>query len=92
MGEVLHGQKLWPHARLSDREFAAGSELPPFATAFMRSASRSAMRFMTESPVLAAARRLDNGQPLLEAYLFDFSGDLYGQTIEVFFIGWIREE
>jgi len=34
----------------------------------------------------------DNGPALLEAYLFDFSGDLYGETIEVFFIGWIRGE
>jgi riboflavin kinase/FMN adenylyltransferase len=34
----------------------------------------------------------DTGAVLLEAYLFDFSGDLYGQTIDVAFIGWIREE
>jgi riboflavin kinase/FMN adenylyltransferase len=30
--------------------------------------------------------------PLLEVFLFDFSGDLYGRTIDVAFIGWIREE
>ena len=34
----------------------------------------------------------DDGTPLLEVFLFDFSGDLYGQTIDVAFIGWIREE
>ncbi len=34
----------------------------------------------------------DNGAPLLESFLFDFSGDLYGQTIEVAFIDWIRAE
>jgi riboflavin kinase/FMN adenylyltransferase len=34
----------------------------------------------------------DNGHALLEAYLFDFFGDLYGETIEVLFIGWIRAE
>jgi riboflavin kinase / FMN adenylyltransferase len=34
----------------------------------------------------------DGGQTLLEAFLFDFSGDLYGETIEVLFIGWIRAE
>ena len=34
----------------------------------------------------------DNGQALLEAFLFDFSSDLYGETIEVLFIGWIRAE
>jgi riboflavin kinase/FMN adenylyltransferase len=34
----------------------------------------------------------DNGAPLLEAFLFDFDGDLYGQVIDVAFIGWIRHE
>lgn len=34
----------------------------------------------------------DGGAPLLEVYLFDFDGDLYGQSIEVAFIGWIRQE
>ena len=34
----------------------------------------------------------DNGGPLLEVNLFDFAGDLYGQTIDVAFIGWIRHE
>jgi riboflavin kinase / FMN adenylyltransferase len=34
----------------------------------------------------------DNGPALLEAFLFDFSGDLYCETIEVLFIGWIRAE
>jgi riboflavin kinase/FMN adenylyltransferase len=34
----------------------------------------------------------DDGAPLLEVYLFEFDGDLYGQTIDVAFIGWIRHE
>jgi riboflavin kinase / FMN adenylyltransferase len=34
----------------------------------------------------------DNGTPLLETFLFDFDGDLYGQTLDVAFIGFIREE
>jgi len=34
----------------------------------------------------------DNGAPLLEVFLFDFDGDLYGQTVDVAFIGWIRHE
>jgi riboflavin kinase/FMN adenylyltransferase len=29
---------------------------------------------------------------LLEIYLFDFSGDLYGEEIAAAFIGWIRPE
>src|SRR3954451_2160392 len=34
----------------------------------------------------------DQGTVLLEVFLFDFSGDLYGQTIDVAFIDWIRPE
>src|SRR5579872_2310640 len=34
----------------------------------------------------------DNGAPLLEIFLFDFNGDLYGEKLDVAFIGFIREE
>lgn len=34
----------------------------------------------------------DNGAPLLEVFLFGFEGDLYGQTIDIAFIGFIRDE
>jgi riboflavin kinase/FMN adenylyltransferase len=34
----------------------------------------------------------DQGTVLLEAFLFDFSGDLYGEVIDVAFIDWIRPE
>ena len=34
----------------------------------------------------------DNGAPLLEIFLFDFKGDLYGQALDCAFIGFIREE
>ena len=46
------------------------------------------------SGVASFGRRptFDNGAPLLEIFLFDFSGDLYGQTIDVAFISWIRAE
>ncbi|HXW41772.1 MAG TPA: bifunctional riboflavin kinase/FAD synthetase [Xanthobacteraceae bacterium] len=34
----------------------------------------------------------DAGTVLLEAFLFDFAGELYGQTIDVAFIAFIRDE
>jgi riboflavin kinase/FMN adenylyltransferase len=34
----------------------------------------------------------DNGAPLLEVFLFDFDGDLYGRRIDVAFISWLRAE
>ena len=35
---------------------------------------------------------VDDGPPLLETFLFDFDGDLYGKTIEVAFVSRIRAE
>jgi riboflavin kinase/FMN adenylyltransferase len=34
----------------------------------------------------------DSGAVLLEVFLFDFAGDLYGQRIDVAFIAWLRDE
>jgi riboflavin kinase/FMN adenylyltransferase len=34
----------------------------------------------------------DNGAPLLEVFLFDFKGDLYGERLDVAFIAFIRDE
>ncbi|MGA2043917.1 MAG: bifunctional riboflavin kinase/FAD synthetase [Roseiarcus sp.] len=35
---------------------------------------------------------VDDGAPLLETFLFDFDGDLYGRVIEVAFVARIRDE
>ena len=34
----------------------------------------------------------EDGAPLLETYVFDFSGDLYGETCAVSFFGRLRDE
>lgn len=34
----------------------------------------------------------ENGAPILESFLFDFSGDLYGETCAVSFFGFLRGE
>ncbi len=34
----------------------------------------------------------DNGRPLFETYLFDFTGDLYGQSVSVGLFGFLRGE
>ncbi len=48
----------------------------------------------THNGVASYGRRptVDNGAPLLETFLFDFSGDLYGKVMTVSFIAWIRPE
>lgn len=34
----------------------------------------------------------DDGAPRLETFLFDFSGDLYGKTVDVALVAWLRGE
>ncbi len=34
----------------------------------------------------------DAGLPLLETFLFDFDGNLYGKTLEIEFIAFVRED
>lgn len=52
---------------------------------------RGAQRF---DAVASFGRRptFDNGAPLLEVFLFDFTGDLYGAALDVAFIAFIRDE
>ncbi len=57
-----------------------------------------AVRVYVDGKAHAAAAYLgtrptfDNGAPMLEVFLFDFDGDLYGQQIAVEFIGFVRED
>ena len=60
-------------------------------TASMRCGSAAGERL---DGVASYGRRptFDNGAPLLEVFLFDFNGDLYGAVLDVAFIGFIRDE
>ena len=91
MGTVVQGQKLgrtlgFPTANLVPDE-SCRLRHGVYAVRVMAGVS-------TYDGVASYGRRptFDNGPALLEAHLFDFSGDLYGETIEVLFIAWIRPE
>lgn len=55
-----------------------------------------AVRVLTEDARVHGAAYLGTrptfgaGEPLIEVFLFDFEGDLYGQDIEMEFIAWVR--
>ncbi|ACK49653.1 riboflavin biosynthesis protein RibF [Methylocella silvestris BL2] len=91
VGEVLAGQKL-------GRELGfPTANIRPDPTCRLRHgiyAVRVDIGGVLHDGVASFGRRptVDNGEALLEAHVFDFSGDLYGQTLEVFFVGWIRPE
>ncbi len=90
-GEVIHGQKL-------------GRDLG-YPTANIRLPASCGLRHGVYAvrvghgnqrldAVASFGRRptFDNGAPLLEVFLFDFRGDLYGQVLDVAFIAFLREE
>ncbi len=90
-GEVIHGDKRgrelgFPTANLK-LDPACGLKHGIYAVRVSVGAKR-------HDGVASFGVRLmfDAGAPLLEVFLFDFDGDLYGQAIDVAFIGWIRHE
>jgi len=94
-GEVVHGEKRgrdlgFPTANIRlDKQ--CGLKHGIYAVRVGRGQGKDQVRF---DGVASFGRRptFDNGAPLLEVFLFDFQGDLYGAALDVAFIGFIREE
>jgi riboflavin kinase / FMN adenylyltransferase len=94
-GEVIHGDKRgrdlgYPTANLRlDKN--CGLKHGIYAVRVGLGQGRDQVRL---DGVASFGRRptFDNGAPLLEIFLFDFDGELYGETLDVAFIGFIREE
>jgi riboflavin kinase/FMN adenylyltransferase len=90
-GEVIHGEKRgrelgYPTANIR-LDHHCGLKHGIYAVRVGRGGQRL-------DGVASFGRRptFDNGAPLLEIFLFDFKGNLYGETLDVAFIGFIREE
>jgi riboflavin kinase/FMN adenylyltransferase len=90
-GEVVHGEK-----RGRDLGFpTANMRLDPNCAlrhgVYAVRVGRGPQRF---NGVASFGRRpmFDNGAPLLETFVFDFTGDLYGAVLDVAFIAYIRDE
>ena len=90
-GLVIHGE-----ARGRDLGFpTANIALDPACTlAHGVYAVRALAKGKIYDGVASFGRRptFGEGAPLLEIYLFDFSGDLYDEEVAAAFIGWIRPE
>ena len=94
-GEVIHGEKRgrdlgYPTANIRlDKNCALKHGI--YAVRVGRGEGKDQVRL---DGVASYGRRptFDNGAPLLEVFLFDFKGDLYGNVLDVAFIGFIRDE
>lgn len=94
-GEVIHGEKRgrdlgFPTANIR-LDANCGLRHGIYAVRVGRGQGGDRVRI---DGVASFGRRptFDNGAPLLEVFLFDFKGDLYGDVLDVAFIGFIREE
>lgn len=92
-GQVLHGQKLgrtlgYPTANMAVADDAILRQ-GIYAVRLRRGDGRifDGVASFGRRPTVAS-----DGKPLLETYVFDFDGDLYGQTCEVSFFGFLRAE
>jgi riboflavin kinase / FMN adenylyltransferase len=94
-GKVIHGEKRgrdlgYPTANIRlDKN--CGLRHGIYAVRVGRGQGKDQVRL---DGVASFGRRptFDNGAPLLEVFLFDFKGDLYGAALDVAFIAFIREE
>jgi riboflavin kinase/FMN adenylyltransferase len=94
-GEVMHGEKRgrdlgYPTANIRlDKN--CGLKHGIYAVRVGLGGGKDQVRF---DGAASFGRRptFDNGAPLLEVFLFDFEGDLYGKSLDVAFIAFIRDE
>lgn len=91
-GHVVHGEKLGRKLGYPTANIPLGRRVSPVGGIFAVH-----VRGVEAQPVPGVAslgvRPTINGtEPLLEAHLFDFEGDLYGRRIDVEFVAKLREE
>jgi riboflavin kinase/FMN adenylyltransferase len=90
-GEVIHGEKHGRDLGYPTANIRLDKNCGLMHGIYAVRVGRGAERF---DGVASFGRRptFDNGAPLLEIFLFDFEGDLYGEALDVAFIGFIRDE
>ncbi len=92
VGEVIHGEKLgrslgYPTANIR-LDPSCRLRHGIYAVRFTADgATRGGVANFGARPTVVS-----DGAPLLEVYVFDFSGDLYGKQVEVAFVDWLRPE
>ena len=90
-GEVVHGEKRGRDLGYPTANIRLDKNCGLKHGIYAVRVGRDGQRF---DGVASFGRRptFDNGAPLLEVFLFDFKGDLYGSHLDVAFIAFLREE
>ncbi|MEO8461065.1 MAG: bifunctional riboflavin kinase/FAD synthetase, partial [Dokdonella sp.] len=91
-GHVVHGAKLGRKLGFPTANIPLRRRVPPVAGIFAVRVLGAAVQVLPGVASLGTRPTVAGTERLLEAHLFDFDGDLYGQRIEVEFVAKLRDE
>ena len=91
-GHVVRGQQLGRKLGYPTANVRLGTRVAPVGGVFAVHVSGVQSRPMPAVASLGVRPTVSGKEPLLEAHLFDFNGDLYGKRIEVEFVQKLRDE
>lgn len=91
-GRVVHGLKLGRTLGYPTANLPLGRRLPPVHGIYAVRVSGAGLQDWPSVASLGTRPTIAGRELLLEAHLFDFNGDLYGQRLEVAFVAKLRDE
>ncbi|MDP2763408.1 MAG: bifunctional riboflavin kinase/FAD synthetase [Brevundimonas sp.] len=91
-GEVIHGDKRGRTIGVPTANIAMGDYMRPAYGVYAVRTRLPDGRVIDGVANLGVRPMFEIDQPLLEVWLFDFDGDLYGQTVETELVAWLRGE
>jgi riboflavin kinase/FMN adenylyltransferase len=91
-GEVIHGDKRGRTIGVPTANVSMGDYMRPAYGVYATRTRLPDGRMIDGVANLGVRPMFEIDQPLLEVWLFDFDGDLYGQTIETELVAFLRGE
>jgi riboflavin kinase/FMN adenylyltransferase len=91
-GRVVRGKQLGRTLGYPTANLRFGGKRPPMHGIFATWVHGVGAQPMASVSSLGTRPTVNGKEPLLEAHLFDFEGDLYGRRIEVEFVAKLRDE
>ncbi|MBS0194234.1 MAG: bifunctional riboflavin kinase/FAD synthetase [Proteobacteria bacterium] len=91
-GKVVRGRQLGRTLGFPTANLRLGRLRPPLTGIFATRVHGAGLDAWPSVSSLGTRPTVDGDEPLLEAHLFDYDGDLYGRRIEVEFVAKLRDE
>jgi riboflavin kinase/FMN adenylyltransferase len=91
-GHVVHGKRLGRTLGFPTANLRFGGKVPALRGIYATLVHGVGATPMPSVSSFGTRPTVDGVEPLLEAHLFDFDGDLYGKRIEVEFVAKLRDE